>query len=156
MLPTTKFYNYLLGTWEPGTQRRPKRPPKDSPLTGRPTCQEARREGLKGHPMMARTPNKYCRATQQGGATDQPACRAIQRGSVVDKPGCRVTQQGQLALRRTPLLKGRADLVLSSHVDAMGHHRAMPRPWKPFQRVPIKHDARYVSSLSSGTGQHQL
>jgi hypothetical protein len=31
----------------------------------------------------------------------------------------------------------------------------MPRPWKQYQRVSIKHDARYVSPLTSGTGQHQ-
>jgi hypothetical protein len=38
----------------------------------------------------------------------------------------------------------------------MGHHRAMPRPWKWYRMVPIKHDVGYVFPLTLGTGQPQL
>jgi hypothetical protein len=61
--------------------------------------------------------------------------------------GYRETQQGD------SWLSGRAGLVLSNHVDTMRHHRAMPRLWKWYQGVSIKHDDEYVSLLTRGTGR---
>jgi hypothetical protein len=84
--------------------------------------------------------------SEAGLPTNLPAEQPIEAGLSTNLPA-------EPALRRTPLLKGRADLVLSSHISMMGHHRAMPRPWKRYQSVSIKHNARYVSPLTSGTRQ---
>jgi hypothetical protein len=37
----------------------------------------------------------------------------------------------------------------------MGHYRAMPRPWKQYLRVSVKHDIEYVSPLTNEIGQPQ-
>jgi hypothetical protein len=96
--------------------------------------------------------------------TEQPSKVGYRPNHLSSNParrGCRPTctpsnlARRQSALGRTPLLKGRADLVPSSHVGTMEHHQTMPRPCKRHRRVSIKHNARYVSSLTSGTGQPQ-
>jgi hypothetical protein len=93
---------------------------------------------------------------QRCGAADQPAHRAnparrgyrpTSRGGAVDQPAHRVTQQDDNRL------SGGVDLVLSSHVDTMGHHRAKPRLWKWYQEVLIWQDVENVSLLTSRTGQ---
>jgi hypothetical protein len=77
-------------------------------------------------------------------------------GGILAKP---TNDNGKVAngLQDDSLLKGRADLVLSSHVGTMGvgHYRATSRPWKRYRRLSSKHDTRYVSPLNSGIGQPQ-
>jgi hypothetical protein len=125
--------NFMLGTWEQvpvdglkASQRRPmnraahllsssagrsKRPPRDEP----------------SHRSI-RPPNNSARQDYQ--AIYPPSnlawrdCRPTYPPSNPAKRGYRATQQNDSRLL------GRADLVLSSHVDTMVHHRAMPGLWK--------------------------
>jgi hypothetical protein len=78
-----------------------------------------------------------------------PLSIPVRRGCRANHPPSNPTRR-QPALGRTPLLKGRADLVPSSYGCTMGHHQAMPRPGKWYRKVSIKHDARYVSPLTNG------
>jgi hypothetical protein len=157
----------LVGYLGTGYPKKARRPPKDGPWTGRPTCQAAQREGLKGLPRTACQADQpthqtnTSRATQRGKATEQPVHRETQQGrtsynllaeqhsEATEQPAHRATQQDD------NLLKGRDVPVLSSHVGTMRHYRATFRPWKRYGRVSIKHHARYVPSLTSGTRRPQ-
>jgi hypothetical protein len=126
--------------------RKSKRPPGDGPPS-QPTCP------------LSNLVRRGCRPTCLLSTPTRRGYRLTCLPSNLARWGCRPTcplsnlARQQPTIRRTPLLKGRADLVLLSHVGTMGHHLAMPRPWKRYRRVSIKHDARYVSPLTSGIGQ---
>jgi hypothetical protein len=82
-----------------------------------------------------------CRPTCPSSNPSRWACRPTYPSSNPSMQGCRPTSppsnpsRRQPTLGRTPLLKIRVDLVPSSHVGTMGHHRAMPKPWKRYQRI---------------------
>jgi hypothetical protein len=131
---------------------------KRTPGTARQTDQPAYRTNTR-------------RATQRGGAVEQPVCRATQRGGVADQPAYRATQQGgtadqpvRRAIQRGETAEQPSKTTTCWKEEPTRYYQATSARWDIIEprldrgsgiEGSIKHDARYVSPLTSGVGQSQ-
>jgi hypothetical protein len=96
-----KIYYILSGTYKPSVRKRPKRPPKDGPLTDQPACWATRRGAPEGFPK----------------TTDQTARRASPRDRIDE-------QHGETELSANPPLEQIGEAKLPANPLAEQHGEA--------------------------------